>query len=238
MALAGERIRSPALKPIWSSLLVLLAVAILLPLSGCGGEPEADPQQVLDTALNRESLLALPVAPAEVEVASLGFNDAVLDSRRLAISAGTNRTIREALAGSAGEGVGAGEGTDEGAGGDAEQGLAGLIDGLATGEAAELDGEQVDSVTGSIDVDGLIESVRPLAEEPGDEGSAEIPGVGELDRLQQTLVAAEFELFAAGDDGSLERFDLILSFDVPDNALPPSRIRFSLTDAPPGAGTP
>jgi len=228
------------LKPIRSSLLVLLAVAILLPLPGCGGESESDPQQVLDTALNRESLLGTPVAPAEVEVASLGFNDAVLDSRRLAISAETNRTIREALAGSAsGE---AGKGPDEGegaeAGGGPEQGLAGLIDGLGAGEATVLDGAEVESVTGSIDVDGLIESVRPLAEGPGGEGSAEIPGVGELDRLQQTLVAAEFELFAAGNDGSLERFDLILSFDDPGNALPPSRIRFSLTDTSPGAGTP
>jgi hypothetical protein len=203
------------LKPIRSSLLVLLAVAVLLPLPACGGGSDPDPQQVLDTALSRQSLLAPPVAQAEVEVASLGFEDAVLKRQVLRISAETNRTIREALAGSSGG---------------ADGGLAELI--------GDLDSGDPDEVTGTIDVPGLIDRIRPLAESPGASGSADIPGLGELDQLEQSLVAADFELFANPDDGSLERFDLILSLDDPENALPPSRIRFSLTEAKPDGSPP
>lgn len=207
---------------------MLLAAAFIVSLSGCGSGSDPDPQQVLDTALSRQSLLAPPVATAEVEVASLGFEDAVLDRRLLAIDADTNRIVREALAGSA-----------TGNGGERDDpGLAGLIDDLATGSATELDGVEVDSVTGSIDVTGLIGRIRPLAESPGARGSADIPGVGELDQLEQSLVAAGFELFSNTGDGSLERFDLILSLDDPENALPPSRIRFSLTDTEPNGTTP
>ncbi len=221
------------MKPIRSSLL-LLAVAILLPLSGCGGGSDSDPQQVLDTALSRQSLFGSPVGPAEVEVASLGFEDAVLDSRLLAIDAATNRTILDALAGSTGDG---GAAAGEGSGGGTVAGLAALIGDLSAEGSVELDGLEVERVTGSIDVEGLIDRIRPLAEDPGAEGSGEIPGVGQLDQLQETLVAADFELFAAKDGGSLERFDLILSLDDRGNALPPSRIRFSLTDTPSGGGT-
>lgn len=216
------------MKPIRSSLLVLCTVAVLVPLPGCGAGSDPDPQQLLDTALSRKSLLAAPVGPAEVEVASLGFEDAVLKRQLLKIDADTNRTVREALAGSTAGGTGDG----------AERGLAGLIDDLSTGNETEVDGVKVESVTGSIDVAGLIDRIRPLAESPGARDSADIPGIGELDQLEKSLVAADFELFANTGDGSLERFDLILSLDDPDNALPPSRIRFSLTDAQPDGGSP
>ena len=219
MALAGERIRSPALKPIRSSLALLCATALLTALSGCGGGSTPDPQQVLDTALSRESLLSPPIGDAEVVVSSLGFEDAVLDSRLLEVDRDTNAEIREALAGSA---------TDF-PGEDGDAGLVGLIDDLVAEDSGELDGVEVDRVSGSIDVDGLVGRIRPLTGQPGAGDSESIPGVGELDQLENTLVAAGFELFAAEDDGSLERFDLILSLDDTENALPPSRIRFSLT---------
>jgi hypothetical protein len=97
---------------------------------------------------------------------------------------------------------------------------------------------EVDRVSGSIDVDGLIEAVQPLASSTGDPGSGEVPGLGDLDQLSESLVAAGFELSASGDDGRMERFDLILSLDDPENSLPPSRIRFSLTDpGTAGSGT-
>lgn len=219
MAWAGERIRSPALKPIRSSLVLLCSAVAFLPLAGCGGGSGPDPQQVLETALSRESLLSPPVGEAEVEVASLGFEDRVLESRLLAIDRDTNESLREALAGSA---------TDPSSDG-GDPGLTGLIDDLSAEDSGELDGVEVDRVSGSIDVDRLLERIRPLAEQPGAGESESIPGVGELDQLEDTLVAAGFELFAAEADGSLERFDLILSLDDPANALPPSRIRFSLT---------
>lgn len=193
---------------------------MLLPLSGCGGSSDADPQQLLDTALSRESLLAPPVGTAEVEVASLGFKDAVLDRQILRIDRETNVAVLEALAGS-------NEGGDD-------LGLATVIDDLSAEDATEIDGVEVERVSGSIDVEGLIDQIRPLAEaQAGGEGSEEIPGVGQLNRLEQSLVAADFELFADAGDGSLERFDLVLALDDPGNSLPPSRIRFSLTAAQP-----
>jgi hypothetical protein len=206
------------LKPIRSSLLSLALAAILVPLSGCGGGTDTDPQPVLDTALSRESLLAPPVGPADVEVASLGFEDAVLDRQILRIDRETHVAVLEALAGS-------NEGNED-------LGLATVIEDLSAEEPLELDGVEVERVSGSIDVEGLIEQIRPLSESQEDgEASGEIPGVGQLNQLEQSLVAADFELFADESDGSLERFDLILALDDPGNSLPPSRIRFSLTQA-------
>lgn len=228
VAWAGERIRSRALKTIRSTLLPFFAAAILLPLSGCGSD--AAPEQVLDTALSRDSLLSPPIGRAQVEVASLGFEDAVLDSRILRIDRDTNRTVREALADSA-PGAGSGDPADR-----EDAGLAALIEGLASNGTGELDGVEVERVRGAIDVDRLLERIRPLAEDPAAEESGSIPGVGELDQLEETLTAADFELFAAEGDGALVRFDLILSLDDPENALPPSRIRFSLTAAGAAAG--
>lgn len=213
------------MKPIRSSLVLLVVAAVLLPAAACGGDSDSDAEQVLETALSRESLLSPPIGDAEVEVTSLGFEDAVLESRLLAVDRDTNEEIREALAGSADPAADGGD-----------PGLASLIEDLSLEDSQELEGVEVDRVSGTLDVDGLIERIRPIAEQPGAEDSEAIPGVGELDQLDQTLVAADFELFAAEGDGSLERFDLILSLDDPGNALPPSRVRFSLTRPEPSDG--
>jgi hypothetical protein len=221
------------LKPIRSSLPLLVAAVILLPLSGCGGSPGTDPQQVLDTALSRESLLAPPVGPGEVEVASLGFDDVVLQRQVLAVDRETNVAIREALAGSVAGSQGVDEAADAGTTDAAEPlGLAALVDDLEAGDPVDVAGVEVDRVSGAIDIEGLIDRIRPLAE-AGQEGQApaEIPGIGRLNQLERVLAAADFELFADQEDGSMERFDLILALDDPGNSLPPSRIRFSLTDA-------
>ncbi len=212
------------MKPIRSGLLSLCFLALWLS-AGCGGS-DPDPQRVIDTALSRESLLSPPIGEAEVEVASLGFEDRVLESRLLAIDRDTNGSLREALAGSAT--------TSPGEAGDS--GLGGLIEDLSAGDSGEIDGVEVDRVSGSIAVDRLLDQIRPLTEQPGAGESESIPGVGELDQLEETLVAAEFDLFAAESDGSLERFDLILSLDDTSNVLPPSRIRFSLTRPEPDPG--
>jgi hypothetical protein len=140
----------------------------------------------------------------------------VLGRQILKVDRQTNVAVLEALAGSNQ--------------GDEDLGLATVIEDLSSEEPIELDGVEVERVSGSIDVEGLIDQIRPLAEiEDRGGASEEIPGVGELDQLEQSLVAADFELFANEADGSMERFDLILSLDDPGNSLPPSRIRFSLT---------
>lgn len=187
----------------------------LLAAQGCGAESGPDPRQVLSDALSRESLLSPPISPAEVEVASLGFQDAVLERQILRVDRKTNRAILEALAGS-----------DQGG---ADRGLATVIENLTTGESTEFDGVAVDRVSGSVDVEALVDRIRPLAESQQEGGgSEEIPGVGQLDQLEKSLVAAEFEILAEKSDGAMKRFNLILALDDPENALPPSRIRFSL----------
>lgn len=196
----------------------MLVVLALPPQAGCGGGNDADPRQLLDTALSRGSLLSPPVGPTEVEIASLGFEDAVLDRQILKIDRETNIAVLEALAGS-------NEGNED-------LGLATVIENLSAEDPTDLNGVKVNRVSGSIDVGSLIEQIRPLAEsQSGGRGSEEIPGVGQLDQLEQSLAAAEFELFADAGDGSLKRFDLVLALDDPGNSLPPSRIRFSLAAA-------
>jgi hypothetical protein len=191
------------------------AVALaLLATQGCGGDSAPDPRQVLSEALSSESLLSPPINPAEVEVASLGFQDAVLERQILRVDRQTNKAILEALAGS-----------DQGG----ERGLASVIEDLTAGVSTRIDGVAVDRVSGSIDVRALVDRIRPLAESQQEgETSEEIPGVGQLDQLEESLVAAEFEILADQSDGAMRRFSLILALDDPANALPPSRIRFSL----------
>jgi hypothetical protein len=190
-----------------------MAVVIL----GCSGEGAADPEEVIGTALGRKSLLDRPIGPAEVEVASLGFNDAVLEERVVPIDASTHRDVLEALAGAPG-------GRDG-------PGLVGLARDLrfreadaGSGTGAERD--HLDSVTGTIEADDLVEALRSSGA-----GQDEIEGVGGVDG---NLVRAEFTLYTEGQQRDFSGLDLILVQDDPGNALPPSRIRFRLPASEPG----
>lgn len=186
----------------------MIAIAALV---GCSGSETVDPEQVVRTALERKALLDRPVGPTEVEVASLGFNDAVLNRRQVAIDADTHRDVLRALAGVPG---------DRG-----EPGLVGLARDLEFGEAdggAALagDGEGLDAVTGRIEAGDLVAALR----RSGAEGSG-LEAVGGVDR---NLIRADFALYTLGPDRDFRGLDLILVQDDPGNALPPSRIRFRL----------
>lgn len=186
----------------------MIAIAAL---AGCSGGEAVDPEQVVRTALERKALLDRPVGPTDVEVASLGFNDAVLNQRQVAIDAGTHRDVLRALAGVPG---------DRG-----ESGLVGLARDLEFGEAEggvtpADDGERLDAVTGRIEAGDLVAALRRSgAEEAG------LEAVGGVDR---NLVRADFALYTLGPDRDFRGLDLVLVQDDPGNSLPPSRIRFRL----------
>lgn len=189
----------------------------LVALSGCSGDDGPAPREVVRTALDRDSLLRPPIGPTEVEVSSLGFNDAVLERQTVAIDARTHRDVLEALAGAPGD--------------RRSPGLVGLSRGLEFG-GTDPEGaiagtpERLEAVTGRIEARDLTRALqRPGA------GVARVGGVGGVDR---NLVRADFTLYTAGPKYDFRGLDLVLVQDDPDNALPPTRIRFRL--AAPGQG--
>ncbi len=193
--------------------LILLSLAVSgLSVAGCAGEDAPDPESVIESTLGRDSPGAGAGETARITVESLGFEDSVLDSRTVPVPADAYAAIRQAV-------------TDRG-----EAGLPSLFRDLASEGTAEVDGVETDHVSGSIDVGRLLRRLgrfdRSGAGQPEAGG---VPDLGDLERLEQNLTAAEFDLFSATGDHRLERLDLTLSTDDPDNALPPTRIRFSLT---------
>ncbi|MBK8295583.1 MAG: hypothetical protein IPK93_12860 [Solirubrobacterales bacterium] len=80
-------------------LTVILAVAAVF-VAGCGDEPPpANPQQVIETAFPNDAPAGDNTTSAKVEVASLGFEDRVLDSRTLEVNSKTYAEVRKAITG-------------------------------------------------------------------------------------------------------------------------------------------
>ena len=201
--------------------------------TGCGEDPPAEPGQVIERAMDDLSSTGAGARgpSAEVEVASLGFEDQPLQTRILAVNPGTYAAIREAITGPEPDdeaGTGAGEGG----------GLIGLAGDIESQGTEEIDGIEVDHVSGTFDVENLIGSLSGAIESGGVAGDAGLPGLGDLEQLRETLTEATFDLYAATEDGSFERLDLTLSLDDRENALPPTRIRFSLTETDPTEAAP
>mgnify|MGYP003552606658 FL=1 len=195
-------------------------VAAILIISGCGGDPEpADPQQVLDSALSPQSLLADPGAEATADVESLGDGDRVLESRSVPISPAVYLQIRKALAES---------GAQPGKG---RQGPP-VVDGLESEGSTEIDGVEVDHVSGNLDVETLVNGLEDVAGTSDGTGDrqVEVPGLLELTRLEDTITAARFDPYARRDDGTLQGAALTLSLKADQSSLPPTRIRFSVTE--------
>lgn len=193
-------------------LLIPALLLVLAPASGCGGD-DPDPAAVLDRALTRERLSRFangPDGPAGgvVAVQALGYEDQVLDERLLNAPPDVVSEIREALG--------------------ADTGLRGLVEDLGHEGEATVDGTATEHVSGELDIRGLASAL----ERAGGEGLGSLAGVGDAADLRESLAAAEFDLFAGEDDGVLRRLDLTLAFDDPGTALPPTRIRFSLSARP------
>ena len=200
------------MKRVTLCLLLLLLPVVGSGATGCGGEDSPDPETVIRSTLNPANLDQGSDATAQITVESLGFEDRVLDSRTLPVPADAYAAIGRALA-------------DRG-----DAGLSSLFRDLSSEGTAEVSGAETDHVSGTIDVDRLVRRLSRFNRSGADAGGVgRVPGPGELERLGETLTAAGFDLYSAVDDRRLERLDLTLAIDDPDNALPPTRIRFSLT---------
>lgn len=205
----GERIACLDLKRLRIPLVLGMLVSLVIVVAGCGSE-DPDPGDVLDRALTRQNLSGFgngPEGPTAgvVSVQALGFEDRILDERRVAADPQVMSEIRQALG--------------------ADSGLRGMVEDLEFEGTEELAGAETSHISGSIEVAGLADALERA-------GGSEVGSLAGVDReaaLEDSLVAADFDLFAGAEDGTIRRLDLTLAFDDPDNALPPTRIRFSLT---------
>jgi len=186
-------------------LILILAIALLPPfgaaLSACGDDPP-DPEEVLERTLRADRLAAAIERPT-VRVQSLGYEDRVLEERAVPVPEPVLRRLRRALAAS-------------------NRGFREIATDLEYEGTAEVAGAESDHVAGRLEPDALAAAVGRAG------GAAEglgLPG----SELERSLVEARFDLYSGAADGVLRRLDLTLSLDDPDNALPPTRIRFSLT---------
>lgn len=209
------------MKRLTLSLLAFSLILVGVAASGCGEDAAPpDPNEVLNRAFDDVEAGTAPETAAEVDVVSLGYEDQPLRTRKLTVNEATYSSIRQAIA-------------------SPERGLRSVVTGIESEGTAEIDGTESDHVTGRLDIDRLITALTKASEKGGglDKGGSELPGLGDLERLRETLVEGRFDFYAATDSGAFERLDLTLSLDDRENALPPTRIRFSLSESDPDEGS-
>jgi hypothetical protein len=190
-----------------SILIVSILSAFALAVGGCGGT-NPDPDEVLDRALTRSNLagFASGQGGGTVSVEALGYEDRVLESKELRVPRYVMAELGDAL-GSSG-------------------GLRGLVDEVELEGTEEVDGTETDHLSGDLGSGELAEAMRKAG--AGGE-VAELAGADDPAEFDSSLAGAGFDMYVGKDDGVIRRLDLTLAFDDPDNALPPTRIRFSLT---------
>lgn len=161
----------------------------------------------MDRALDPKSLAsALPAA--RVTVRSLGADGRALQAQVIRVPDRVLTELRDGLARSG-------------------QGFRALTRDVRYVGEAEIDGVGTDHVAGALDAVALLKA----ADRAGANGRiGPTPG---RDAPGDGLSRASFDLYAARPDGVLERLDLTLTFKSSDNALPPTRIRFSVTGESP-----
>lgn len=195
---------------------ILLSTLLLLPLlawAGCG-ESDPDPGTILDRALTRENLAGFgngPEGPAggTVTVQALGYEDRVLEETRVRASPAVMSEIRGALG--------------------ADSGLRAMVENLEYEGNEGEDGIEVHRISGELDPDGLANALEQAG---GVEELAGFGPAGATADAEGSLAEASFSLEAGGADGVIKSLDLILAIDDPGNALPPTRVRFTLKPDP------
>lgn len=186
-------------------------LALLVAFAGCG-EEHPDPETVLDRALALGNLAEFGPGPGGgvVAVQALGYEDRVLQEQQLKADPPVMTQIRDALG--------------------ADSGLRGLVGDLEYDGRADVSGVSTDHISGELDVSGLARAL----DEAGGGDVNQLAGVDRGLDLEKSLASADFDLYAGERDGVIRRLDLTLAIDDPSNALPPTRIRFSLTPDSPG----
>jgi hypothetical protein len=184
-----------------------LALLLALPVAfaACGNS-DPDPATVLDRALTPAHLSGFGGGSGGVvAVQALGYEDRVLDQRKVEASPAVMGQIRDALG--------------------ADNGLRTLVQDLRYEGNQTLGGVETDHISGDLDVTGLAKALK----QAGGGEVGRVAGVAAGTDLEDSLSEAEFDLFADADSAAIRRLDLTLALDDPSNALPPTRIRFSLT---------
>lgn len=147
--------------------------------------------------------LKTALAGATVRVQSLGYEDRPLEERVLDVPEPVLRQLRVAL-------------------GDSRRGFRDLAEDLRyEGESGSGD-RAVDHISGTLDTGVLVRA----AARAGATGTIR-PGLS-AESLENGLTRVGFDLYGDRASGALDRLDLTLTLDDPDNASPPTRIRFSL----------
>ena len=83
----------------------------------------------------------------------------------------------------------------------------------------DVEGVESVHVSGAVDVDGLIEQIRPLAEQASALGAAgQIPTPAELDGLGDLVRSATFDVWSGAEDNLLRRFTAVIKLDQPAGA--------------------
>jgi hypothetical protein len=89
-----------------------------------------------------------------------------------------------------------------------------------TNEGTEdVEGTETVHVSGAVDLDKLVEELRPLAERasqlPQLGAAGQIPTPEELDQLTELVKSATFDVYSGTDDNILRRFDISLELEEP-----------------------
>ena len=95
----------------------------------------------------------------------------------------------------------------------------------------DVEGTETVHVSGAVDVDGLVEQVRPLAEQASALGlgaGGQIPTPAELDALAELVRSATFDVWSGAEDSLLRRFAATIVLDQPGGAGT-AELKFDLT---------
>ncbi|MGA7395972.1 MAG: hypothetical protein WBW62_00845 [Solirubrobacterales bacterium] len=199
----------------------LISACVLV--AGCGGteQPTPDPGDLIDRAFAEDPSTLGFLGGGQVEVTSLGYEDAPLETRVIKVNSKDYAAILGAIAAP-------------------QKGLRSAISDLQYDGTETIDGLEVDRVTGMLDVAGLVDAIEKAGspESELDRLDSGLPGSSQLSELEESLVDARFDLYVAEGGGSFEQLDLTIALDDRENALPPTRIRFSLTEAEPEETSP
>jgi hypothetical protein len=83
---------------------------------------------------------------------------------------------------------------------------------------ADVEGTETVHISGAVDIEKLVDTLRPLAEQADELGglgaTAQLPSPEELDQLTELVESADFDVYSGTEDNLLRKLDL--NFDLQD----------------------